>query len=136
MIIRPAKPTVHLLKTWPVFYKEIVSRRKGFEYRKNDRGYRAADLLCLGEYSSHGWTGSCLFVKVTYILLDGAEHVELVPGWCIMSISVIERGDRAKLWRGNHKAIDEFCKAQGWEPYLLRIERPKAFWVEPSTFEN
>ena len=77
----------HDLKTWPMFYREIVARRKRFEVRKDDRGYRVGDKLLLREYDAiEGYSGNATTVKVTYIARDIPEF-GLEPGYCIMSIT-------------------------------------------------
>jgi hypothetical protein len=49
---------VHFLKSWPEFFEEVVAERKRFEVRRNDRDYRARDLLVLQEWSKRtGYSG-------------------------------------------------------------------------------
>ncbi len=48
--MRVSEVRTHRLKCWPGPYREIVSGRKAFEIRKNDRGYVVGDLLVLEEW--------------------------------------------------------------------------------------
>lgn len=39
--------TIHELKTWPDFFRDVADGRKKFEIRKDDRDYKVGDLLRL-----------------------------------------------------------------------------------------
>jgi hypothetical protein len=62
----------HELKTWPVFYKDIVNGTKTFEVRQNDRDFQLGDLLLLREYDpdAEQYTGAKTERVITYILGD------------------------------------------------------------------
>jgi hypothetical protein len=61
--------TTHELKCWPEFFKHIASGEKTFEARKDDRGYKAGDILHLREWTkAGGYTGRQALLKVTYLL--------------------------------------------------------------------
>jgi hypothetical protein len=83
---------VHILKTWPEYYKAIVNpnplHRKHLEIRKNDRKFKVGDILLLQEYSvEHGYSGREAKRIVTHILKDSPW----VPnGYVAMSIVEIE----------------------------------------------
>lgn len=76
----------HELKTWPVFYADVVSGRKPFEVRKADRPFQEGDVLILREWSTgSGYSGRYCFRRITYILPGGdfgvaADHVVLGLG--------------------------------------------------------
>jgi len=62
---------IHELKISPEFFDEIVSGKKTFEVRVDDRPYKIGDYLALNEYrdgEKEAYTGSCVLVYVTYIL--------------------------------------------------------------------
>jgi len=61
--------TVHDLKSWPVHFVALRTRRKTFEVRKNDRDYKLHDRLVLREWnpSTATYTGRVLERRVTYI---------------------------------------------------------------------
>lgn len=96
----PLEPAAHELKAWPEYFEEIVSGRKRFELRVNDRGFKVGDVLRLREYIhvahthlpayaganppvASGYTGRELAVRVTY-LVQGEWG--LPPNLCVMSI--------------------------------------------------
>jgi hypothetical protein len=68
--------TEHRLKTWPIYFEEILSTRKRFELRYNDRKFEVGDWLVLEEYqparlsnSGHKeafYTGRAIRLRVTY----------------------------------------------------------------------
>jgi len=41
---------IHCLKTWPEHFELVLAGLKTFEVRRDDRGYRVGDLLCLQEW--------------------------------------------------------------------------------------
>lgn len=61
---------VHVLKTWPDYYKALADGTKRFELRNDDRDYCVGDYLCLREWDpatekyGPGWPGLCF--RVTY----------------------------------------------------------------------
>lgn len=61
---------IHELKITPSFFEDVVYDRKKFEVRKNDRGYKIGDYLCLREYDTEYqvYTGREVVVKVIYML--------------------------------------------------------------------
>lgn len=76
---------IHLLKTWPEYFKDVVQGKKSFEYRKNDRDFHVGDCLSLQEYNPTigQYTRNNFTVRVTYVL---REAPGLPEGYCIMSI--------------------------------------------------
>lgn len=57
----------HHLKIAPVFYHDVVSGKKKFEIRVNDRNFLEGDHLILQEFEDGEYTGNELEVMVTYI---------------------------------------------------------------------
>jgi hypothetical protein len=59
---------VHELKTWPEFFNDIVNGNKPFEVRKDDRGYRAGDILRLREFDpcKEEYSGREAYRRITY----------------------------------------------------------------------
>jgi hypothetical protein len=89
---------IHELKTWPQYFRHIVSGSKTFEIRKLDREFKAGDHLRLMEYVPSGYavydnssigyyTGAFVTMKVTYVMLGGQFGIEL--GYCVMGIQPI-----------------------------------------------
>lgn len=77
----------HELKCWPEFFKDIASGAKTFEARKDDRGYRAGDVLRLREWMRDGgYTGREATVTVTYLL---AGRPWLTEGYVVMGFAPV-----------------------------------------------
>lgn len=76
----------HSLKIWPSFFDDVAAGLKTFEVRKNDRDFRAGDVLCLFEYSNveKRYTGRYLHKLVMYVLDGGAFGIE--DGYCVMAL--------------------------------------------------
>jgi len=75
----------HELKILPEFFRDLISERKTFEIRKNDRDYHIGDVLRLKEWDpiNQRFTGKMCDRMVTYILHGGQYGIE--EGYCIMS---------------------------------------------------
>lgn len=59
----------HTLKTWIPLFQDVLDRKKVFEIRKNDRGFKVKDTLILKEYApiADQYTGREARVLVLYI---------------------------------------------------------------------
>jgi hypothetical protein len=77
----------HRLKTWPAFFRLVEQGVKPFEYRKNDRDYKAGDTLVLCEFSPYSKTylGGEIEAEVLSVI-DSCPG--LPDGYCIMGIRV------------------------------------------------
>ena len=75
----------HELKCWPNEFNAVLRGQKKFEFRKNDRDFRAGEYLLLREWepTEDKYSGLELRVYITYILTEGFG---LPEGYCIMSI--------------------------------------------------
>ncbi len=75
----------HELKVLPDFFADIYMQRKQFEVRKNDRDFKAGDILILRLWSPEtGYGGAELTRTITYILPGGQFGIE--TGYCVLSI--------------------------------------------------
>lgn len=81
---------IHKLKTWPDYYHDVISGKKLFEVRYNDRNFQVGDTLRLLEWSpaDEDYTGEQMDFDVTYILEGGAFGIE--DGYVVMSIIEIK----------------------------------------------
>lgn len=62
---------IHALKTEHQYFEDVISGKKPFEVRKNDREFKVGDFLALNEISEDfRHTGRCCVVEVTYVLGD------------------------------------------------------------------
>lgn len=84
----------HELKTWPEYFEAVISGKKTFEIRKNDRDFKVGDLLLLKEFfpeareaGDNGYSGEECLCEVTYILNDG---IFLPEEYACMSIKVLQ----------------------------------------------
>jgi ASC-1-like (ASCH) protein len=70
----------HRLKIWPEYFEAVLSGKKTFEIRKNDRGFQVNNLLLLQEYNPEAeeYTGRELLVEVTYITDFGQPNNQVV----------------------------------------------------------
>lgn len=71
----------HDLKILPEFFGDVVSNRKRFEIRRNDRDFRVGDVLRLLEWDNGRITGKSVSRHVEYI-----SDYEQKPGFVVMSL--------------------------------------------------
>jgi len=79
--------TVHELKTIQPFFDEIINGRKTFEFRLNDRDFKAGDTVVLKEFNQEFNTYSGREVEgvITYVL----EGFGTIPEhYCIFSFKI------------------------------------------------
>lgn len=83
---------VHEVKSWPQFFRSVVSGERRHELRRDDRGYAVGDRVRLREFEpdSGEYTGSEFTVEITSITSDDvpcAVSAEgLHPGFCILTV--------------------------------------------------
>lgn len=75
------------LKVLPEYYRGIRTHKKMYEIRKDDRDYKAGDILVLREWNGEEYTGHKTRREVTSVLRDCAEY-GLMDGYCILSLQV------------------------------------------------
>ena len=82
---------IHAIKITPRYFEDILSGKKSFEIRLNDREYQQGDYLALNEWEQTSavgghYTGRSILAFVDYILY-GAEGVPgLDEDYCLMGI--------------------------------------------------
>ena len=76
---------IHALKEHPEHFNNVISGKKTFEVRKNDRDFHENDLVALNEYDSEKkeYTGRSCLVYIDYIL-DDEQYC--LPGHIVMSV--------------------------------------------------
>ncbi len=85
---------IHEVKIGASFYDDAASGRKPFELRKNDRDYKAGDILKMLEFQDGEYTGRALYAGITYVLED---YTGLEDGYCILGTNIFgERNDPAE----------------------------------------
>ena len=75
----------HEVKIAVSYYGDIVSGKKRFELRKNDRGYKVGDSLKMLEFKDGKHTGRTIDADIIYMLED---YTGLEEGYCILGIDV------------------------------------------------
>lgn len=80
----------HELKTWPIFFEQILIGTKTCEYRNDDRNFVVADTLVLQEYdpTENSYTGREIGAIVTHVVRT-QDYIEFPLGYCMMSIKVV-----------------------------------------------
>lgn len=80
---------IHDLKIEKKFFNDVITEKKKFEVRKNDRDYQVNDILTLNEYDKDKqiYTGRQVSAKILYILDDDTF---LKEGYVVLSISIIK----------------------------------------------
>lgn len=72
------KEMIHELKILPEYFTEVLSRKKTFEIRKNDRGFQEGDTVILKEHTKKkGFSGNYVKAKITYVS-DFAQKQDFV----------------------------------------------------------
>lgn len=73
----------HDLKILPQYFEDVISGKKKFELRKNDRDYKVGDMFVLREWNPEkGYTGRDFIHCIGYILKDCPEF-GLMDGYVI-----------------------------------------------------
>lgn len=61
---------IHKLKIKPEYFNDVISGKKKFEVRYNDRDFKVGDLIVLEEFKNNRYTNRFLNCEITYILND------------------------------------------------------------------
>ena len=77
----------HEIKIVASYYEDVVSGKKSFELRKNDRGYKQGDSLKMLEFKDGKHTGRTIDADIIYMLED---YTGLTEGYCILGIRVTD----------------------------------------------
>lgn len=77
----------HEVKLATSWWADIVSGKKRFELRKNDRGYKVGDKLLMQEYNNGAFTGRTILADITYML---EEYTGLTEGYAILGIELVK----------------------------------------------
>lgn len=77
---------IHQIRLASMYFDDVVSGKKSFELKKNDRGYKEGDFLEMMEFKDGKNTGRTVRVLVTYLLDD---YTGLEDGYCIMGTKLV-----------------------------------------------
>ena len=76
----------HTLKILPQYYEDVLTGKKNFELRKNDRYYHVGDTLYLRAFENGEFLNKpMLEVKIKYILKDCPQY-GLMNGYVILGL--------------------------------------------------
>ena len=86
---------IHRIKILSRYFRQVASGDKPFEFRRNDRGYRAGDLVVLDEIGTNDdgetiYTGRSIVVLIKQVWELG-ELLEKLDGWCVFTFEVLYR---------------------------------------------
>lgn len=77
----------HELKIYPKYFEDVISGKKKFEIRKNDRKYRVGDILKLKEWDNIKYSDREVRAEVIYLIDDKFAGIQ--PGYVVMGIELI-----------------------------------------------
>jgi hypothetical protein len=79
---------MHELKIQEVFYDAVLSGKKTFEIRINDRSYQAGDeviLRCVNDIGMDKIGMDKIYAEIGYV-----SHYQQKENWCVFSLNNIE----------------------------------------------
>lgn len=76
----------HELKIYPQYFDAVISGKKTFEVRKNDRKFHVGDVLVLKEWDNIKYSGREVKAKVIYLIDD--KFIGIQPGYVVMGIEL------------------------------------------------
>ena len=103
---------VHQIRLLTKHFDDVLSGKKSFELRKNDRDYKVGDILEMTEFKDGKNTGRMARMIVTYFL-DGFTGIE--DGYCILGTAPMNED-------GKEPQRDDAKKIKPLEP--IRPEFP------------
>ncbi|EHT9924397.1 DUF3850 domain-containing protein [Listeria monocytogenes] len=74
---------IHDLKILPIYFTEVVAKRKTFEIRKNDRAFCVGDMVRLKEWEKGDYTGMEVTTRITYL-----TDFQQKPGYLVFSFEL------------------------------------------------
>ena len=77
---------IHDIKINSRYFNDILTGKKTFEIRFNDRSYKVNDKLILNEILEDKYTGNKAIVDVTYILTHDDFPEGIPEGYVVLSI--------------------------------------------------
>ena len=76
----------HELKIYPKYFEDVLSGKKKFEIREDDRRFCIGDVLILKEWDNIKYSGREIKAKVSYLIDD--KFVGIQPGYVVMGIEL------------------------------------------------
>jgi len=116
---------IHNLKVHPQFWEALISGKKAFDLRRNDRKFQICDTVLLKRYDpvGVGYTGEECEKQITYVLFP-EDCPGLQPGYVILGFRGYQEGKPCgwMQYHPKHEPKGEYCsmsltnagKAAGW----------------------
>ena len=76
---------IHELKILPKWFADVLTGKKNFEIRRNDRDFKVGDYLLLKEYERGHYTGREIKKRIQYIY-QGDGTYGLSEEFCILGL--------------------------------------------------
>lgn len=129
-------PAVHVLKTDPELFDLTIAKKRPFELRLNDRGFKAGDELILlktrytGEQMkkpefSLQYTGLYARLKVLSVT-PGSAFPGLAEDWCAMGIEVVYTFNSNKNLKHYIELAQKYSEEHPKDPNAVTGEKPKS----------
>lgn len=124
----------HELKCWPPFFEYIRVGVKTFEIRKDDRGFKAGDVLHLREYdpatpgadtADDCYTGRALERTVSYVM-PTRRDMGLQPGFVVLSFTQPDlQAEVEKREEVEGELVTAELRAEGLDVMRANLNRQK-----------
>lgn len=82
----------HELKILPKYFEDVMTGKKNFEIRKNDRDFKVGDYLLLKEWERGKYTGRQIKKRVQYIYF-GNGAFGLSEEYCVLALEEQQTGE-------------------------------------------
>lgn len=80
---------IHRVKCYERFFKLAEKGEKSFEVRRNDRDYRADDLIELNETQNAEYTGRAALYRITFVLTSEGFPDGIKDGYAVLEIEPV-----------------------------------------------
>lgn len=95
---------IHKLKTWPQFFDAVASGVKGFELRKDDRGFQVGDVLLLQECDQLGNYSGREVSRLVLYMLNAASFSGIEKGYCILGLGMLPQYAAEEIYNSKQQA--------------------------------
>lgn len=92
--------TTHLVKSWSMFFTDILTGERTSDIRLNDRKYAVGDIMVLQEFDpvKFVYTGRQQAVRITYLQQNKSNpcaisREALAEGYAVLSIKLVSEVD-------------------------------------------
>jgi hypothetical protein len=87
----------HVVKSWSMFFRDIITGERTSDIRLNDRRYAVGDTMLLQEFDpvKQEYTGREVVVAITYMQTNKSNpcaisHVALDDAYVVLSIRMVD----------------------------------------------